>query len=133
MNLEKDDFDFISDLPYLLCPQFPQHMIFNMSLPPPWCYDSLLRRPQTKSVQLWKHLQHCTNPPKINKKIIGKIIESQYIGIFLIISIIIDIDMRLPEIVSNLKELSILLSKVPGKLSKKYRYQKITYQYIVYS
>jgi len=39
---------------------------------------------------------------------------------------IIDIKIKLPEIIGDLKELSILISisKFPGKLSKNYRYRK---------
>ena len=50
-------------------------------------------------------------------------IGSRYIGISIIVGKIIDIDMRLLEIIGILKELSILLSssKVPGILSKNYR------------
>ena len=37
---------------------------------------------------------------------------------------IIDIEIRLPDIISDLKEISISISKLPGKLSKNYRYRK---------
>ena len=37
---------------------------------------------------------------------------------------IIGIEIKLPEIIGDLKELSISISKLPGKLSKNYRYQK---------
>ena len=37
---------------------------------------------------------------------------------------IIDIEIKLPEIIGDLKELSISISKLPGKLSKNYCYQK---------
>ena len=33
-----------------------------MSPSPPWCYDSLLRRPKLKSAQLWKHVQWTHRP-----------------------------------------------------------------------
>ena len=51
--------------------------------------------------------------------------EYRYIGIFPIIGKVIDIDMRHLEIIGDLEELiSKSLSKLPGKLSKNYQYQK---------
>ena len=49
-------------------------------------------------------------------------IGSRYIGISIIIGKIIDIDLRLLEIIGDFKSLSISLSlsKVPGKLSINY-------------
>ena len=60
------------------------------------------------------------------EEIIEKIIESRYIGHFLIIGQIIDIDLILPQIIGDFKELSakLSISKFEGKLSKNYRYQK---------
>ena len=54
-----------------------------------------------------------------------KLIESRYIGHFQIIGQIIDIDLILPQIIGDFKELSVKLSisKFEGKLSKNYRYQ----------
>ena len=56
------------------------------------------------------------------EEIIGKIIESRYIGIFPIIVI----GRRLPQNIGGLRELSakLVMSKMPGKLSKNYRYRK---------
>ena len=55
-----------------------------------------------------------------------KIIEIRYIGIFLIIGKIIDIDIRHPKFIGDLKELStkLSISKMMGDLSKNYRYRK---------
>ena len=52
-----------------------------------------------------------------------KIIESRYIGHFQIIGQIIDIDLVLPQIIGDFKELSakLSISKFEGKLSKNYR------------
>ena len=60
-------------------------------------------------------------------KIIGKIIESRYIGICPIIDKIIDIGRRLPQIIGNFRDLSakLSISKMTGELSKIYRYRKI--------
>ena len=60
------------------------------------------------------------------EEIIGKIIENRYIGIFPIIDKIIDIGQRLPQIISDFRELLAKLSilKMTGELSKIYRYQK---------
>ena len=61
------------------------------------------------------------------EEIIGKIIESRYIGICQIIGKIIDIGRRLPQIIGDCRELSakLSISKISGKLSKNYRYRKI--------
>ena len=60
------------------------------------------------------------------EEIIEKIIESRYIGIFLFIGKIIDIDIRHPKFIGDLKELStkLSISKMMGYLSKTYRYRK---------
>ena len=60
------------------------------------------------------------------EEIIGKIIESRYIGICQIIGKIIDIGRRLPQIIGDFKELSakLSISKMTGELSKIYRYRK---------
>jgi len=57
-------------------------------------------------------------------KIIEKIIESPYISIFLIIGKNIGIGLRHPQIIGDFKKLSpkLSISKLPGKLSKNYRY-----------
>ena len=59
-------------------------------------------------------------------EIIGKIIESRYIGICPIIDKIIDIGRRLPQIIGDFRELSakLSISKMTGELSKIYRYRK---------
>ena len=57
--------------------------------------------------------------PQLGVNNISKNINSRYISTFQAIGIVIDRDMRLPEIYGNLKELSI--SKVPGNLSKNYQ------------
>ena len=59
-------------------------------------------------------------------KIIGKIIESRYIGICPFIDKIIDIGRRLPQIIGNFRDLSakLSISKMTGELSKIYRYRK---------
>ena len=59
-------------------------------------------------------------------EIIGKIIESRYISICPIIDKIIDIDGRLPQIISDFRDLSakLSLSKMTEELSKIYRYRK---------
>ena len=59
-------------------------------------------------------------------EIIGKIIESRYIGICPIIDKIIDIGGRLPQIIGIFRELSakLSISKITGELSKIYRYRK---------
>ena len=61
-----------------------------------------------------------------SQEIIEKIIESRYIGIFLFIGKIIDIDIRHPKFIGDLKELStkLSISKMMGDLSKNYRYRK---------
>ena len=61
------------------------------------------------------------------KNLSKKIIESRYIGHFQIIGQIIDIDLILPQIIGDFKELSakLSISKFEGKLSKNYRYRKI--------
>ena len=58
-------------------------------------------------------------------EIIGKIIESRYIGICPIIDKIIDIGRRLPQIIGDFRDLSAILSisKMTGELSKIYRYR----------
>ena len=53
--------------------------------------------------------------------IVGKIIESWHISIFPIIDKIIDFEKRLPQIIGNLKELSVKLSI---SISKIYSYKK---------
>ena len=60
------------------------------------------------------------------EEIIGKIIENRYISIFPIIDKIIDISRRLPQIISDFRELSakFSISKMTGELSKIYRYRK---------
>ena len=60
------------------------------------------------------------------EEIIGKIIESRYIGICPIIDKIIDIGRRLPQIIGDFRELSakLSISKMTGELSKIYRYRK---------
>ena len=59
-------------------------------------------------------------------EIVGKIIESRYIGICPIIDKIIDIGWRLPQIIGNFRDLSakLSISKIIGELSKIYRYRK---------
>ena len=59
------------------------------------------------------------------EEIIGKIIESRYIGICPIIDKIIDIGQRLPQIIGDFRELSakLSISKMTEELSKIYRYQ----------
>ena len=59
-------------------------------------------------------------------EIIGKIIESRYIGICPIIDKINDIDRRLPQIIGDFRDLSakLSLSKMTEELSKIYRYRK---------
>ena len=64
-------------------------------------------------------------------EIIGKIIESRYIGICPIINKIIDIGRRLPQIIGYFKDLSakLSISKMTVELSKIYRYRKkMTYR-----
>ena len=58
-------------------------------------------------------------------EIIGKIIESRYIGICPIIDKIIDIGQRLPQIIGDFRDLSakLSISKMTGELSKIYRYR----------
>ena len=58
-------------------------------------------------------------------EIIGKIIESRYIGICPIIDKIIDIGRRLPQIIGDFRDLSakLSISKMTGELSKIYRYR----------
>ena len=60
------------------------------------------------------------------EEIIGKVIESRYIGIFPIFYKIIDISRRLPQIIGDLNKLSATLSisKMTGELSRIYRYRK---------
>ena len=60
------------------------------------------------------------------EEVIGKIIESRYIGICLIIDKIIDIGRKIPQIIGEFRELSakLLISKITGELSKIYRYRK---------
>ena len=70
------------------------------------------------------------------EEIIGKIIESRYIGICLIIDKIIDIGQRLPHIISDFRELlaKSSISKMTEELFKIYRYQKkITYRPPLYT
>ena len=55
------------------------------------------------------------------EEIVGKIIESWHISIFPIIDKIIDFEKRLPQIIGNLKELSVKLSI---SISKIYSYKK---------
>ena len=59
-------------------------------------------------------------------EIIGKIIESRYIGICPIIDKIIDIGRRLPQIIGDFRDLSakLSISKMTGELSKIYQYRK---------
>ena len=59
-------------------------------------------------------------------EIIGKIIESRYIGICPIIDKIIDIGRRLPQIIGDFRELSakLLISRMTEELSKIYSYRK---------
>ena len=65
--------------------------------------------------------------PDFGENLSKKIIESRYIGHFLIIGQIIDIDLILPQIIGDFKELSakLSISEFEGKLSKNYRYRKI--------
>ena len=65
--------------------------------------------------------------PDFGGNLSEKVIESRYIGHFLIIGQIIVIDFTLPQIISDFKELSakLSISKIYGKLSKNYRYRKI--------
>ena len=65
--------------------------------------------------------------PDFGENLSKKIIESRYIGHFQIIGQIIDIDLILPQIIGDFKELSakLSISKFEGKLSKNYRYRKI--------
>ena len=58
------------------------------------------------------------------EEIIGKVIESRYIGICPIIHKIIDIGRRLPQIIGDFRELSakLLISRMTEELSKIYRY-----------
>ena len=60
------------------------------------------------------------------EEIIGKIIESRYIGICPIIDKIIDIGRRLPHIIGDFRELSakLSISKMTRELSKIYCYRK---------
>ena len=57
------------------------------------------------------------------EEIIGKVIESRYIGICPIIDKIIDIGRRLPQIIGDFWDLSakLSISKMTGELSKIYR------------
>ena len=67
----------------------------------------------------------------ILETIYRKIIESRYIGHFQIIGQIIDIDLILPQIIGDFKELSakLSISKFEGKLSKKLLISKnLTYR-----
>ena len=65
--------------------------------------------------------------PDFGENLLKRIIESRYIGHFQIIRQIIDIDLILPRIISDFKELSakLSISEFEGKLSKNYRYRKI--------
>ena len=58
--------------------------------------------------------------PNFGENLSKKIIESRYIGHFQIIGQIIDIDLILPQIIGDFKDLSakLSISKVEGKLSK---------------
>ena len=63
----------------------------------------------------------------ILEKIYRKKLSKADIGHFQIIRQIIDIDLILPQIIGDFKELSakLSISKFEGKLSKNYRYRKI--------